>query len=354
MSWKLSKYRAGDLIEVRSKQEILATLDERGRLDGMPFMAEMFAFCGKRFRVSAVAHKTCDTARKTWTGRRLERTVHLAGLRCDGQSHGACEAQCNIFWKDEWLKRAGDGTRKSATASSVSTERPKTCTEVEVESQGWQLSSTPGQEPRYSCQATELFEATHPLSWWDPRQYVFDILTGNHPPTRVLRVMLLASLRWFLPRIPLGYRVFKAFHDRMHLLLTGRSSPSIQGQVPEGTRSPTGRSGLQPGEVVRIKTQAEIEKTLDHTGRNRGLTFDPEEMAPYCGRVARVRKSVTRIIEERSGKMLHMKEPCIVLEDVVCKAEYAKCRLNCPREIFSYWREIWLEKLKGQPEMNSR
>ena len=55
------KLRAGEWVEVKSKEEILRTLDTNGELDGMPFMPEMFAFCGKRFQVYKRAHKTCDT-----------------------------------------------------------------------------------------------------------------------------------------------------------------------------------------------------------------------------------------------------------------------------------------------------
>jgi hypothetical protein len=43
--------RRGDLAEVRKPSEILATLDERGALAGLPFMPEMAAFCGRRFVV---------------------------------------------------------------------------------------------------------------------------------------------------------------------------------------------------------------------------------------------------------------------------------------------------------------
>ena len=43
--------RVGELVEVRSEQEILATLDEHGRLDGLPFMPEMLQFAGQRLRV---------------------------------------------------------------------------------------------------------------------------------------------------------------------------------------------------------------------------------------------------------------------------------------------------------------
>ena len=38
---------AGDWVEVRSKAEILSTLDENGRLEGLPFMPQMFQYCGQ-------------------------------------------------------------------------------------------------------------------------------------------------------------------------------------------------------------------------------------------------------------------------------------------------------------------
>jgi hypothetical protein len=380
MTWKLSRYRTGDLVEVRSKEEILALLDERGAMDGMPFMPEMLQYCGGRFRVGAVAHKTCDTARQTWKGRRLHATVHLAGLRCDGAAHGGCQAECNLFWKDVWLKPADDNEDGAADMAAVRHTSARGCTEAQLLANTHVSSGAEGEEPRYVCQATQMDEATQPLAWWDVRQYVFDVVTGNHAAGRVVRVLFLASLRWVLsqwhkrqhavdvatsnhaagrvvrvlfvasPRwvlaqVPGGYRCFKGFHDGMHQWLSGRPSPSLHGQIPDGAPTPTSKLDLKPGEYVRIKTQTEIEQTLHKNGRNRGLSFDPEEMAPYCGRVVQVRKSVTQIIDEPTGKMLHMKQPCIMLEDVVCRAEYANCRLNCPRAIPSYWREIWLERV---------
>lgn len=255
------------------------------------------------------------------------------------------------------------------------------CTEAQMLANTHLSSGAEGEEPRYSCQATEMYAATQPLAWWGVRQYVFDMVTGNHSVGQVLRVLFLASLRWLLARwgvrqyvfdvvpgnhssvrvlrvrflrslkwllthVPGGYRFFKGFHDWMHQWLSGRASPSWNGQIQDGAPTPTGRLDLKPGEYVRIKTQTEIEQTIHKNGKNRGLYFDPEEMAPYCGRVVKVHKSVTKIIDEPTGKMLHMKQPCIMLEGVVCKAEYASCRLNCPREIPSYWREIWLERVE--------
>jgi hypothetical protein len=54
-------YRAGDWVEVRSKQEIMRTLDPKARSDGLSFMPQMFQYCGQRFKVYKRVHKTCDT-----------------------------------------------------------------------------------------------------------------------------------------------------------------------------------------------------------------------------------------------------------------------------------------------------
>ena len=346
MSWALSRFRAGDLVEVRGKDEILALLDPRGCTNGMPFMPEMLQYCGRSFRVGAVAHKTCDMVGQPGTGRRLQTTVHLAGLRCDGLAHGGCQAECNLFWNDAWLKPAG--AKDGVDAPPRASQPGKTgCTEAQLQAVTIQPSTGDGETLRYSCQATQMYEATQPLAWWDVRQYVFDVVTKNHSAGRVARVMFLAFLRRMLDDLPVAYRLRKGFLDWIHIRLTGRPSPAVQAYVPDGAKTPTGRLDLSPGDTVRIKPQAEIERTINKASRNRGLLFDCEEMAPYCGRVVKVRKRVTQIIEEHTGKMLHMKEPCIMLEGVVCKSEYAHCRLNCPRAIPSYWREIWLDKVEA-------
>ena len=69
-------------------------------------------------------------------------------------------------------------------------------------------------------------------------------------------------------------------------------------------------------------------------------------MTPYCEKVYKVRDRVSRLVDEKTGKMLHMKLPCITLEGVVCQAEYSHCRPTRPRNIPSFWREIWLERVE--------
>jgi len=340
MTWTLSQFRAGDLVEVRSKEEIFDTLDARGCLDELPFMPEMLAFCGKQFVVEAVAHKTCDTAKKTSTGRRLNNTVHLQGNRCDGAAHGGCQADCLVFWKDAWLKPA----TTPRTLPVLSSNAASRITEERLREQGERGNGTPD-APLYFCQATQMFDATEHLSPFDVRQYVYDVTTGNRSIRTTLRVTSLAAFRFVLRRTPFGYRAFKSLTEGVHRVVTGRGAPRWHGEIPDGQRTPTTRLDLQPGERVRIKSQDEIEKTLDGRNKNRGLLFDPEEMAPFCGKTATVRMAVTKIIDEPTGKMLQMKESCIMLEGIFCKAEYAPCRLNCPRAIPSYWREAWLERI---------
>jgi hypothetical protein len=85
-------------------------------------------------------------------------------------------------------------------------------------------------------------------------------------------------------------------------------------------------------------------RTLDVRSKNRGLWWDAE-MVPYCGGTYRVLARVTKILDEKTGKMREMKGPCIILDSVVCQSRYSGCRMFCPRAIYPYWREIWLERV---------
>jgi hypothetical protein len=69
------------------------------------------------------------------------------------------------------------------------------------------------------------------------------------------------------------------------------------------------------------------------------------ELVPYCGGTYRVLKRVSKLIIEQTGKMQEMKNPCIILDNVVCQARYTTCRMLCPKSMYPYWREIWLERV---------
>jgi hypothetical protein len=341
-------------VEVRSREEILATLGADGALDGMPFMPEMLAYCGRRFRVAASAHKSCDTVHKTWTGRRLDSTVHLVGLRCDGAAHGGCQADCNLFWKDAWLKPVASSGALEVLPTVSNCGAGGSCSTGCTEAQLTASTSRVGPKGQtiYSCQATQHFHATEPLAWWDVRQYLRDVTTGNYRVGHVVRVLVLGVAKQLFAQRRFGYRFFRGIRNRIHRLLTGRDAPDVQGTIANGSPTPTGRLNLRPGEYVRVKSKKEIEKTINDKHQNRGLSFD-QEMVQFCGRVFQVRSVVTQIIDEPTGEMIPMKQPCITLQGVVCASEFSSCRLMCPRAIPSYWRELWLERVETESEPNT-
>jgi hypothetical protein len=325
--------RVGELVEVRSEEEILLTLDENGELDSLPFMPEMLQYCGRQFTVYKVAHKLCDTM--TGTGmRRMSDAVHLAGVRCDGQAHGGCQTACLTYWKEAWLKRVEPGAY-GAGARAPGREPPR-LTIADLCTRSRKSGSSDGEE-LFSCQATELLRAApEPLPVRHLGQYAWDLRSGNVGIYAVLRAFLVGVFNRLQSA---SSRVL----PRRFLFRDGLPWGFVIGTL---TKTPTGHTDLQPGELVRIKSKAQIMRTLSKDLLNRGLGFEAE-MARHCGREARVLRRVDRCIDEATGRMLHMKNPCIVLEGIVCEGAYSA---NCPRSIYAFWREIWLERVEEPGE----
>jgi hypothetical protein len=177
---------------------------------------------------------------------------------------------------------------------------------------------------------------------------LLDITTGNHSIGAVIRALWLGAMRSWLRNTPRGYRVVRRIRETSHRLLVGGEIPDVHGAIRAGQPTPTARIDLKPGERVRIKAKSEILETIrEGNNSNRGLSFD-QEMVRYCGSVATVHSSVTNIINEDTGEMVSMKQPCIILDGVVCMGEYSQCRLMCPRQLPTFWRELWLERVDEQ------
>jgi hypothetical protein len=332
--------KAGDWVVVKSKEEILRTLDKNGQLDRMPFMPEMLQYAGQRLQVSKRAHKTCDPMNTGLGIRALPATVHIGDLRCDGSAHAGCQAGCLLYFKEAWLKR--DGAPQEATATPASGVG---CNEDDLTrgTLNHEVAADPG-GPTYLCQATQVGVATRPLKWYAISQYVEDYTSGNASLKRILN----AWLFWIWhniasSRLGLG-TAMRWLYDKFQKLIGGTPYPWRLGEVPAGTKTPTQLLDIKEGELVRTKPYREILKTLDIEWRNRGLYFDAE-MVPYTERTMKVLKRVTRIIDEKTGKMLIMKNPCLILDGSVCAAKYAKCRKLCPRGYYLYWREIWVDRI---------
>jgi hypothetical protein len=340
--------KAGEWVVVRSKEEILATLDERGRMDGLPFQPEMFAYCGRRLRVFKAAHKTCDSSTHRTGGRRMYDAVHLEGARCDGGLHDGCQADCVFFWKEAWLKRADNRPTPAVPDSSAR------CTEDAVLRARHAEGCDPA-DPVWVCQTTAIYEATDFLPWWDVRQYVRDITSRNHSAWHMFKLLTRAAYRK-LVGFGVGYRFLVRAYDVFQKLTGGTPYPAISGKIADGAPTPTETLNLRPGEWVEVKSRDQIAATITRAGMNRGMRYDVE-MLKYSGQKYRVQMRINKLINEKTGKMATMKAPAIQLENVYCRAECTPMRLGCPRASNTYWREIWLKRCNpsgGANEASSR
>jgi hypothetical protein len=241
--------------------------------------------------------------------RRMMNTVFLEGLRCDGAAHDGCQRGCLLFWKEAWLKPAiklgspASGTLAKAELAQLPTE----------------------QGDRYYCQSTELAKATSELASGDLRYYWKDFWAGEATLRRVFQILWL-SFVGFIWRRRYGQEYFHR-------------------PIGHQKRTANVELGLKPGEIVEVKSEAEIGATLDSRGRNRGLSFEPE-MLYHCGRRYRVLRPLEKMISETTGKMVQVSNT-VILEGATCQGI---CIKNCPRAHHFFWREAWLKRVDQPTE----
>lgn len=98
--------KAGDLVRVRSMEQIEATLNHWGQLKGCSFMPEMAQYCGTTQRVHKAMERFVDE--RDLRVKKVKGIVLLEGLRCEGTAEfGRCDRSCLYFWREEWLERVG-------------------------------------------------------------------------------------------------------------------------------------------------------------------------------------------------------------------------------------------------------
>jgi hypothetical protein len=340
-------FKVGDLVEIRSKEEILRTLDRGARLEALPFMPEMLAYCGQRFKIYRHAYKTCDTVSGRYIGLRAQGCVHL-NMRCDGAAFDGCQAGCLLFWKTAWLKPVGANVDPGIAAETEAAFRRAVasamgCTEDDVRRA---TRKQVGGKTLYVCQATALLEYTEPLKWWNPKQYLDAYRSGNRSAKEIVKGLTFLFYAY-------GARANSArlgaparwLYNRARPIWGGIEFPRRPDLLTNEKSSPRRNLGLKPGDMVRIKPYHEILATLDKKGSNRGLMFDAE-LVPYCGKVFRVKRFVERFVNEADGEFTELKTPAVILDGVVCTSRFSGQRMFCPREIYGWWREVWLERVE--------
>jgi hypothetical protein len=311
---KVVPLRRGDVVALRSPAEILATLDDTGSLDGLPFMPEMLGHFGRPHVVSARVERACDTITQSGA-RQMPDTVILDDLRCDGGGHAGCQAACRIFWKEAWLRRVDPDAEVAQSTDSVEALR-----ELAV-ANSHRTGGAERDAEVFRCQATDFLKATKPLEFWDLRSFGRELSSRNVSVWRFLRVI--AHI--------IGNEPFRRL---------GRTRMPFK-QVGGGVEIRSS-NGLQPGSIVRVRQADEIAATLDANSRLRGLWFD-REMLPYCGARATIKSKVSRFIDEESGAMVELASDCYILDGVVCEGYVSEGRWFCCRAIYPWWREAWLE-----------
>lgn len=96
--------KPGDSVRIKSKEDILQTLDGKGRNRGLEFTPEMEKYCGGTYSVIKQVNRMLNE--KTRKMRQISHTVLLKNVNCDGRAHGGCPRNCYCLWREIWLEIA--------------------------------------------------------------------------------------------------------------------------------------------------------------------------------------------------------------------------------------------------------
>ena len=104
--------------------------------------------------------------------------------------------------------------------------------------------------------------------------------------------------------------------------------------------------GLVVGDLVEVKTWAEIRSTLDESGRLRQLPFMPEMLA-MCGRRARVFRCVHRLFDYRKTRRMRHMGGTVLLVGTVCDgSSHGGCEAAC----HTLWNAAWLRRVEARDD----
>jgi hypothetical protein len=97
-------FEAGELVRVRGREEIMATLDPGQKLRGCGFLEEMAPYCGTTQRVLKPVRQFVDE--RDLRMKKARGIYLLEGAMCHGAApFGECDRGCLYFWRGEWLER---------------------------------------------------------------------------------------------------------------------------------------------------------------------------------------------------------------------------------------------------------
>jgi hypothetical protein len=100
----VSAFVEGETVRVRTREEILSTLDPFNDLKGCTFFHEMFNYCGTEQKVFKVMRYFMDE--RDYKFKKTRGIILLENVFCAGNSaFGKCDRCCFLFWREEWLEK---------------------------------------------------------------------------------------------------------------------------------------------------------------------------------------------------------------------------------------------------------
>jgi hypothetical protein len=99
-----AQFKAGDFVRVRSREEIVTTLNFWNEHKSCGFMPEMWSYCGSVQRVLKPVERFLDE--RDYKMKKCTGIVLLEGAICQGSATlGRCDRSCFFFWREEWLEK---------------------------------------------------------------------------------------------------------------------------------------------------------------------------------------------------------------------------------------------------------
>lgn len=297
-------FTGGEVVRIRTREEILLTLDANSSLDGCLFAGQMLDWCNTTQRVLKVVRCVFDECEY-----RMYETKYpfyiLDGLICDGcvsEFEHVCDHGCQLLWHEEWLEEGSENYVFETDESIQCGIDEKT-------------ENTPTESilaPR-SCQLKAIDEIKNRNSWFENiMQYRITILWS----VKINFIYTLNSLS----------RLFAANQNKY-----GENLPSD--------------GDIRPGDAVRVLGKNELKTILDAGNKYKGCQFVPE-MFQFCDKEFVVLKTVKYFFDERQKRMCRCND-IYLLSGVMCSGRRRAFSIPCDRSCFYFWHKHWLRKIHG-------
>ena len=101
--------KPGDLVRIKSKKDIVATLDKANTNRGLYFDNEMARFCGRTARVQAYVSKIIEESNGEMIEIKSDCLI-LEGVFCTSDYHRLCTRSIYSYWRKVWLEKVDSPT----------------------------------------------------------------------------------------------------------------------------------------------------------------------------------------------------------------------------------------------------